>query len=697
MAEGNIIIQQSLHGYRGGHSLLASSVELTSSEKKELLLLSDLSGSGNETGFTEYYTGYPLSNSKYYAFAKTWYASEMPRPGCVWTHTILIDISILWTLKNIQRLTLFFKRPNLNEFREYTLPLSCQIEDFKRQSKYFNDEFFWLTDELYSNAEKLILLDRSSESLFEAILDLWSFQWPRLKRSFKFCTGSMSPRHLGNEFFDLQVVPTTREKYILKAEKDKYYISSVGKKDFFSHWIREYSNQNLESVEEFMTRYGSDVEGFPKRFLPLFQAFELANNINYSFEDLVSFFALNFTNNEAKSLKAYLIAKLLRERKFSQYTLLNGIISNNIFSSIQWKIDELILNAWQNKQVKDDELNNLLSILYSQEKVSELQYLLKRIPIRIWMYNLNIYRNLLSDLLENLEIDQIKDVWNADILVQDLWWNSISRNKHINFRPIINQMLAAGNGNYAEASLQKYGSEVFNELYFHLYNTSKPVNAQWQYLIKLDPENAFINLSKQKKFNSELFAIVPSTLSPSATFWKNISTKYIVDYLSKVDELPESLIYSENYTFFLSVAFTRSAQDPEELTTVTFERLHQALENNICEQFTWQRFKMIMGNDLYELVEHDFFSKLFKERNDIPDWDRCEFLRRSLVSRFIKFNWDPKLLLRVVKKDYIFKSIVKFGIESKPFKKMLKNLRNYLELSNQTDIIQYKILKKHVS
>ena len=42
-------------------------------------------------GFESYLTAYPLPRSSLVAFARTWTAPEMPRPGCVWTHTLLIE------------------------------------------------------------------------------------------------------------------------------------------------------------------------------------------------------------------------------------------------------------------------------------------------------------------------------------------------------------------------------------------------------------------------------------------------------------------------------------------------------------------------------------------------------------------------------------------------------------------------------
>src|SRR4051812_36584795 len=84
-------VHQALHGYADGHRLIASSATLKTRDAKSMLALSDASGSGARIPESGYLTGYPLSESGMYAFARTWAAPEMSRPGCVWTHTLIID------------------------------------------------------------------------------------------------------------------------------------------------------------------------------------------------------------------------------------------------------------------------------------------------------------------------------------------------------------------------------------------------------------------------------------------------------------------------------------------------------------------------------------------------------------------------------------------------------------------------------
>src|SRR5882672_6330543 len=104
-------LAQLLHGYSEGHRLLESSFRPQDDLTRLMLRMSDLSGHSMVTGFEDYITGYPLSSLNAYALAKTWYAPEMPRPGCVWTHTIVIPAETVATIRSLRTLATLFRRP----------------------------------------------------------------------------------------------------------------------------------------------------------------------------------------------------------------------------------------------------------------------------------------------------------------------------------------------------------------------------------------------------------------------------------------------------------------------------------------------------------------------------------------------------------------------------------------------------------
>ena len=94
MAE-QVRVQQALFGYREGHNLVAASVSLPPSVRHFLATITDASGSEIPEGFKITYTGLPVPQTDFYALFCTWPAPEMPRPGCVWSHVLLVELADL--------------------------------------------------------------------------------------------------------------------------------------------------------------------------------------------------------------------------------------------------------------------------------------------------------------------------------------------------------------------------------------------------------------------------------------------------------------------------------------------------------------------------------------------------------------------------------------------------------------------------
>ncbi len=117
----DITVNKTLHGYDNGHSLLQGSTRLSNDALRLMLSMSDMSGPGVRQGFESYLTGYPLRAEKTYVIARTWYAPEMKRPGCVWTHSLLIrntDIGKIGSAISLERL---FRRLTISkDFESYT-------------------------------------------------------------------------------------------------------------------------------------------------------------------------------------------------------------------------------------------------------------------------------------------------------------------------------------------------------------------------------------------------------------------------------------------------------------------------------------------------------------------------------------------------------------------------------------------------
>ena len=177
-----------------------------------MLVMSDVSGSGVASEGSSYLTGYPLQDTGMYALARTWSAPEMPRPGCVWTHTLFIDFPDLATISAPSRLANLFARPTGPASSSYGVPTALDLLDGDEpEPRLSQPDEEWLAtvlNALYQFPRDRVVAKRDPAVSVEALtLRIWDQQWPRLRRSFRFCTFTTKDRSISGGAFDLQVLP----------------------------------------------------------------------------------------------------------------------------------------------------------------------------------------------------------------------------------------------------------------------------------------------------------------------------------------------------------------------------------------------------------------------------------------------------------------------------------------------------------
>jgi hypothetical protein len=242
-----IELHQALHGYGDGHQLLSSSLEVTREQQWQMLVMSDLSGPSFRPGFENYLTGYPLVGGGFYCFARTWYAEELPRPGCVWTHTIIIPDTDLAHIHDFRSLLLKFRRPyGYGDFDRYGIPIAFGAENL-REYKVDKTVIPALLGALYTSPPRPVVLTSDNSRLYEELaVAVLNQQWPRLRRSFSFCTGALAIRDTS---FDLAVAPPDAVRYESDTQKTTILSPSASSsvtKLVAEDWIRV-------AVEDLMT------------------------------------------------------------------------------------------------------------------------------------------------------------------------------------------------------------------------------------------------------------------------------------------------------------------------------------------------------------------------------------------------------------------------------------------------------------
>lgn len=272
-------VHQALHGYSDGHRQLACSARLSPQDAKLVLVMSDVSGSGVASEGSSYLTGYPLIESGLYALARTWSAPEMPRPGCVWTHTLFIDFPDLAAIGTPSRLAKLFARPDSPSWSPYGIPGALDmldvVEPEPRMSMLEEDWLAAVLNGLYESAGSRVVAKRDpAVPVDDLMLRIWDQQWPRLRRSFRFCTFTTKDRSTPGASFDLQILPGAdmSSRARLPNTREVSPMSAACQPDWLMTLMEDARQPNYGGLRDTLKRLGADILG-GREAMPLFCAF----------------------------------------------------------------------------------------------------------------------------------------------------------------------------------------------------------------------------------------------------------------------------------------------------------------------------------------------------------------------------------------------------------------------------------------
>lgn len=203
-------IHQAIHGYRDGHRLLSSSMSLPPEATRTMLVLSDMSGPSMQPGFDEYLTAYPLPGMELFVLAKTWYAPEMQRPGCVWTHSLLIPRSHIGIVPTTSLLRAFRRpqREGVDSAATKSVELDESTPDPTTPDGFADRGLAAAMISAVLGQPRPVIIVAETAAQFEAVfLRLWEELWSAERTRFSFCTGALMPRVNAGVLLDLQAVP----------------------------------------------------------------------------------------------------------------------------------------------------------------------------------------------------------------------------------------------------------------------------------------------------------------------------------------------------------------------------------------------------------------------------------------------------------------------------------------------------------
>ncbi|EKF9518783.1 hypothetical protein O1C30_003354, partial [Vibrio cholerae] len=386
------VIHQTFHGYDNGHKLLSSSIELPAKTKSILLRESDSPGEEFHYQNKPCYSGYSIKESGLYVISKTWVAQEISRPGCVWTHSLLIPFTILATREGVNPIELesiFSLKENIEDY-QLLVPINVTFSPVLSDENNLSPLF----SKVFANDEQVML--SSDDVSFVDIISIWGKLWPKMRREFSFKTWAPKKTRssLNFEKFDLVL----NEFALLR--------------DVTENWAEDFFKKD-SSIHDFSWKYGASLTGGKGGVFELYKSWVLYND------------------NRQDELVDY----LLRWKK-APVSLVKDVITKSPKTKptlpLSYLISKYILTL-EESDVSDDFIAKVGDVISRNDKSFFKKVIESDFSFKECFYSSGIKNLQGSDIAELINGGHVnlKSIRDKDILNDESFWKSLSEPYHL--------------------------------------------------------------------------------------------------------------------------------------------------------------------------------------------------------------------------------------------------------------------------
>jgi GTPase-associated protein 1, N-terminal domain type 1 len=623
-----IYIDQALHGYADGHQLLATSADLTSEQQSALLIMSDLSGPAFRSGYESYLTGYSLSGGAIYCLARTWFAPELPRPGCVWTQTFLIKAEDLARITDLNQVNKLFHRPSgPSELGGYRRRLKFDQQAVVPTPLLIDGQSTLRA--LYDGGKKVVLSSESSSLYEPLVLAIFEQQWPRLRRSFRFCSGALSLR---DTEFELSVSPPEATHSL--SEEGTLISNKIVERHSEEDWL-EMANSDLIKRErksgyrDFLWRFGPDLMESRSAFRPLTEIYCLLKAPEVSAERLLSAMSHFYPQpTTAGRLKAAIFGadSEYAPRLGTEALILRLLVSHPLASTISVKTADISARA--RAMVANDMPAAVEIALLASELGGEYaqQFLvgffengewspdfIKDVPSELLAISLTKYPALLGQPALWLRTDRMDIVGNclsqfaADV---DLLRNAIS------------SMMEAGAWDTISRLIGHCGATAVSAV-FLLIDTSASEIIDYPDAIYSDlsrRNDAWMNLVQSDRLGPNALKFLSADLDPRSWYVRRLELRHWAGMLETNSRFASPLRALRSAVFTLSIGLSSRNVDAAKFVSNSFSLVYSAAARNEIDDSLWEQLEPDLS----------WYS---------PSWDKCARLMRSVARAFGDRPW----------------------------------------------------------
>ncbi len=688
-----VSVDHALYGYRRGHELLASSTDLRPESRASLLVFTDMSGPSLVPGFESYLTGVPLPADDAYAFARTWYAPEMPRPGCVWTHVLLIKRSALAQLRDLGELRALFHRPktaDLELLEFYGKPSSLENSPAPRNAAapISSSNAEGMLDAFFASSTPLMIASSKPSEYENFVMALWSQLGPSARFAFSFCTGSMSIRKFKGENLVFQVIaPEVRRQ--VDRDKAEAFVLELDESQVHAEWVRSLAREMAQKVSGRMGALirSLDLDIGDRHILPVIaplMATDQHRNALEAVQAIVKAVAAAWPSpKEGIAGKRTLLGETRVLSKVLQTDITDAALLQALsrcpaagaFDSSDLHLRERGRALWKSEGHAARELARDLLNGEGNELGDEiLSWLIEAMPdSELWALAKRNSALVLALLRRDAALAQSPRLWKLSKLRVTDVLDAVERTTHENLPGVVHAALESGRFDAASHMLERYGSPIARavlEWFAKGGDITDDVSTEFIKALGKHHEIA-LNMLHQRSLRPEVAALALYAIGHEQI------GKLPIALLSEIlsagfGRLADTI--GADVAAMLLARGLKTADGGEKLVVATFTLVHHALAASRVSYQAWRPLDRMLPSLSWR------------------DWDKCERLRRGLIDAIESNQWPASLLFNVANDEGTFRLILKTCRSSSGGRAFLRRVRKESD-GNLITALQKKLLR----
>ena len=675
-------VHQALHGYADGHQKLAASLQLEPHDSRLMLVFSDLSGPGARIDERGYLTGYPLPESRIYALARTWEASEMPRPGCVWTHTLLIGFAELAELVDPASIVSLFRRPDMRNITSYSSELSLSVGSYSGLDTHELDFAKRLLAALYEEPYGRVIAARPPTlDVDSVVMAVWMQQWPRLRRTFRFCTLSAADRSTDSNVFDLQLLPSlersVRARFMNAVEADPFASLT---EEWIDETVLDLARADVGGLRTFLRRSGGDVEAGREMFISLcrlHRLIQVLNTKNEAIDTAVSLLDGEFGPMQARTARRVIATSAIeRSSELADHPLDFLVRHLELVApeSVSTNSGSLGREIWKRRP---DLFTKMFEGNHMERMVSESAFVALSID-ELAKGVMKTPELAIAALTRRPDLVGRAEFWSRDVVPVDAAFSVLTGSCELR-RAGLTAMVAAKRDDLAErAAREIHPAEILQALAV-VFDTSTDREdlGPWLATATSDPAKVAQFLVEGQALSLPLLTAIAHMMPPDT-----VPNDYGEDpWLIAIRALGGSTSGGESLfllSYILSRALGQRSNNPGELAQITFEAIHKAASVGRLPEEAWKMLE----------------NRLSRARSWLY-WDRCARIRAAVGDLFVKRKLSPESFSRIVDDDQVFAMTVETVARRRGGRKFLRRVHGWLkDAGTQHNVARILIIEK---